>query len=195
MKNTVLITGAASGIGLALAVRYLGDGDRVIICGRNPEKLAKAAAEHPGLETELCDVSVEEDRIKLLETVQAKYPELNILINNAGIQQRLDLTAMDWPVWKREIATNLEGPLHLCGLFVPFLMGKENAEIINVGSGLAFRPPVWVPVYGATKAGIHSFTFTLRSSSGIRGSPSGRSSRPRSTRIWAARDSIRPARI
>ncbi len=162
MKNTVLITGGTSGIGLALAVRYQRSGDCVIICGRNPEKLAKAAAEHPGLETVLCDVSAETDRVKLLETVQEKYPALNILINNAGIQQRLDLTAMDWAVWKKEIATNLEAPIHLCGLFVPFLAGKENAEIINVGSGLAFRPPVWVPVYGATKAGVHSFTFTLR---------------------------------
>ena len=66
MKNTVLITGGTSGIGLALAVRYQRSGDCVIICGRDPEKLAKAAAEHPGLETVLCDVSMEADRVKLL---------------------------------------------------------------------------------------------------------------------------------
>ena len=65
MKNTVLITGGTSGIGLALAVRYQRSGDCVIICGRDPEKLAKAAAEHPGLETVLCDVSMEADRVKL----------------------------------------------------------------------------------------------------------------------------------
>lgn len=162
MKNTVLITGGTSGIGLALADRYLKDGNTVIVCGKNEEKLKKTAEEHPGLETVFADVSFEADRIRLFETIKEKYPGTNILINNAGIQQRLDLTAMDWAVWKKEIATNFEGPIHLCGLFIPFLSGKENARIINVSSGLAFRPPVWVPVYGATKAGIHSFTFTLR---------------------------------
>ncbi|MBO5999611.1 MAG: SDR family NAD(P)-dependent oxidoreductase [Lachnospiraceae bacterium] len=114
------------------------------------------------METILADVSIEEDRLRLFETVKGSCPELNVLINNAGIQQRLDLSEMDWEVWKKEIATNLEAPIHLCGLFAPFLEGKENAQIINVGSGLAFRPPVHVPVYGATKAGIHSFTFALR---------------------------------
>ena len=162
MKNTVLITGGTSGIGLALAKRYLQDGNTVIICGRNEEKLAKTAGEVHGLKTISADVSSEEDRILLFETVKKAYPDTNILINNAGIQQRIDLSAMDWQIWKKEISTNLEAPMHLSGLFVPFLMGKENAQIINVTSGLAFRPPLWAPVYGATKAGLHSFTFVLR---------------------------------
>ena len=162
MKNTVLITGGNSGIGLALAIRYLKDGNTVIICGRNQDKLEKTALENPGLKTILADVSREEDRSRLFETVKTSYPETNILINNAGIQQRIDVTAMDWQMWKNEINTNLEAPMHLSGLFVPFLAGKENAQIINVTSGLAFRPPLWAPVYGATKAGMHSFTFVLR---------------------------------
>ncbi len=162
MKNTVLITGGNSGIGLALAVRYLQDGNTVIICGRNEEKLEKTARDNPGLKTILADVSREEDRIRLFETVKTSYPDTNILINNAGIQQRIDVTTMDWQAWKNEINTNLEAPMHLSGLFAPFLVGKENAQIINVTSGLAFRPPLWAPVYGATKAGMHSFTFVLR---------------------------------
>ena len=162
MKNTVLITGGNSGIGLALAIRYLKDGNNVIICGRNEEKLKKTANEIPGLKTILADVSLEEDRNHLFETVKTACPDTNILINNAGIQQKIDVTAMDWQLWKNELNTNLEGPMHLCGLFAPFLAGKENAQIINVSSGLAFRPPVWAPVYGATKAGMHSFTFVLR---------------------------------
>ena len=162
MKNTVLITGGNSGIGLALAIRYLQDGNIVIICGRNEEKLEKTARDNPGLKTILADVSREEDRIRLFETVKTSYPDTNILINNAGIQQRIDVTTMDWQVWKNEINTNMEAPMHLSGLFAPFLVGKENAQIINVTSGLAFRPPLWAPVYGATKAGLHSFTFVLR---------------------------------
>ena len=162
MKNTVLITGGTSGIGLALAKRYLKDGNTVIICGRNKEKLEKTAKEIPGLKTIPADISNEEDRNRLFETVKTSYPDTNILINNAGIQLKIDVTAMDWQMWKNELDTNLEAPMHLCGLFAPFLERKENAQIINVTSGLAFRPPVWAPVYGATKAGMHSFTFILR---------------------------------
>ena len=162
MTDTVLITGGNSGIGRALAARYLKDGNHVIICGRNEGKLAKTAGELPGLATILADISIEEDRIRLFETVKASYPDTNILINNAGIQQRMDTAAMDWDAWKNELETNLSAPMHLCGLFIPFLAGKENAQIINVTSGLAYRPPLWAPVYGAAKAGLHSFTFVMR---------------------------------
>ena len=162
MADTVLITGGTSGIGLALAKRYLADGNRVLIVGKNREKLDKTVEENPGLIPLLADVSREEDRVQLFKTVSEQYPEVNVLINNAGIQQRLDLMKLDWEVWKKEIDTNFDAPIHLCGLFAPFLKGKEHALIVNVSSGLAFRPPVNVPVYGATKAGIHSFTYTLR---------------------------------
>ncbi len=162
MKDTILITGGTSGIGLALAKRYLNDGNTVIIVGKNETKLQNTAADNPGLHTILADVSVEEDRIRLYETVVRDYPEVNIVINNAGIQQRLDLMELDWSVWKKEIDTNFDAPIHLCGLFAPFLAGKEHAVLVNVSSGLAFRPPTRVPVYGATKAGLHSFTYILR---------------------------------
>ena len=162
MADTVLITGGTSGIGLALAKRYLADGNRVLIVGKNREKLDKTVGENPGLIPLLADVSREEDRVQLFKTVSEQYPEVNVLINNAGIQQRLDLMKLDWEVWKKEIDTNFDAPIHLCGLFAPFLKGKEHALIVNVSSGLAFRPPVNVPVYGAAKAGIHSFTYTLR---------------------------------
>ena len=162
MADTVLITGGTSGIGLALAKRYLADGNTVIIVGRNQEKLEKTAEENPGFLMILADVSLEEDRIRLFETVVREYPDVNIVINNAGIQQRLDLMELDWAVWKREIDTNFDAPIHLCGLFAPFLKGKEHPVLVNVSSGLAFRPPVNVPVYGATKAGLHSFTYVLR---------------------------------
>ena len=162
MKDTVLITGATSGIGLALAKRYLADGNTVIIVGRNEEKLNRTVAENPGLIPILADVSLEEDRIHLYETVAKDHPEVNVFINNAGIQQRLDLMDLDWDVWKKEIETNFDAPIHLCGLFAPFLRGKEHAVLVNVSSGLAFRPMTGIPVYCATKAGLHSFTYSLR---------------------------------
>ncbi|MBR2809199.1 MAG: SDR family NAD(P)-dependent oxidoreductase [Erysipelotrichaceae bacterium] len=160
--DTILITGATSGIGLALAKRYLADGNKVIIVGRNEEKLQNTVKDNPGLIPLLCDVSIEENRIKLFEIVSRDYPEVNILINNAGIQQRSLLCDLDWQDWKKELDTNLDAPIHLCNLFVPFLKGKDNATIINVTSGLAFRPMNNMPVYCATKAGLHSFTYILR---------------------------------
>jgi uncharacterized oxidoreductase len=162
MADTILITGGTSGIGLALAKRYLADANRVLIVGRNAEKLDATVAENPGLIPLLADVSIEEDRIRLFETVARDYPDVNIVINNAGIQQRVNLMELDWAFWKKEIDTNFDAPIHLCGLFAPFLKGKAHAVLCNVSSGLAFRPPVNVPVYGATKAGMHSFTYTLR---------------------------------
>ena len=69
---------------------------------------------------------------------------------------------MDWESWNSEIETNFTAPVHLCGLFAPFLKGKEHPVIVNVSSGLGFRPFGHMPVYCATKAGLHAFTYALR---------------------------------
>jgi uncharacterized oxidoreductase len=108
------------------------------------------------------DIADENDRVALVNSVIEEFPEINIVINNAGIQQRINLKEADWKDCRQEIAINFEAPIHLSILFIPHLLKKENAYIINVSSGLAFMPPAWVPVYGATKAGMHSFTFSLR---------------------------------
>lgn len=162
--NTILITGGASGIGLALAERFLDRGNEVIICGRREDKLAEAKRKLPTLHTRVCDVSDELSRQSLVEWVKSDFPQLNILVNNAGIQQRinlLDITA-EWKYYHQEIVANQEAPIHLSMLLIPHLMQKKSATIINVTSGLAFVPPAWVPIYGATKAAMHSFTVSLR---------------------------------
>jgi uncharacterized oxidoreductase len=162
--NTILITGGASGIGLAFAERFLKAGNEVIVVGRREEKLKEAKDKFPKLHTRVCDVSNEADRLSLFEWVKSEFPELNVLVNNAGIQQRVNLLKAnkDWDYYRSEIAINLEGPIHLCMLFVPDFVKKKNATIINVSSGLAIAPGVWVPVYSATKAALHSFTISLR---------------------------------
>ncbi|HYX52343.1 MAG TPA: SDR family oxidoreductase [Candidatus Limnocylindrales bacterium] len=162
--NTVLITGGASGIGLALAQRFLKAGSRVIICGRRQEKLREAAAVSPGLITRVCDVGSEADRVALAEWVVREYPALNVLVNNAGIQRRgVDLSnAERWPDTHSEIAINLEAPIHLTGLLTPHLRRQANAAILNVTSGLSFVPIAYMPVYCATKAALHSITLSLR---------------------------------
>ena len=162
--NTILITGGSNGIGLALAERFLNRNNNVVICGRRDEKLRAAKEHFPGLHMRRCDVADESQRVALYNWAIKEFPGLNILINNAGIQQRINLKDenLDWNCYKQEIAINLEAPIHLSKLFISHLMKQPKSAIINVSSGLAFMPPAWVPIYGATKAGLHSFTFGMR---------------------------------
>lgn len=163
--NTVLITGGATGIGYAMAKYLLARGNTVLICGRRSDRLVQAAEQLPGLNHFACDVSDPAGRSDLLEHVQGKFPELNVLINNAGIQSDTDLAGEPDPQMVRdEIRINLEAPILLSALFTPLLAGRPGATIINVSSGLAFMPEhaTGMPVYCATKAGLHAFTIAQR---------------------------------
>ena len=162
--NVIVITGGSHGIGLALAERFLRRDNNVIICGRRDEKLRDAKEQFPGVHIRRCDVADEAQRIAFYDWAVQEFPNVNILVNNAGIQQRIDLKDknFDWKRYAHEIAINLEAPMHLSKLFIPHLIKQAHPAIINVTSGLAFMPPAWVPVYGATKAGLHAFTFGMR---------------------------------
>ena len=162
-SSTVLITGGASGIGLALAERFLEAGSEVIVCGRREEKLREARARYPRLAIRACDVAEERERVALFRWAVAEFPRLNVLVNNAGIQRRVSLAEPEeWGQTRTEIAINLEAPVHLAALFIPHLLRQEYPAIVNVTSGLAFVPLARVPIYCATKAGLHSFTLSLR---------------------------------
>jgi uncharacterized oxidoreductase len=162
--NTVLITGGATGIGYAMAELFLAAGNEVIICGRREERLLAAQRVHPGLHVKVSNVAEEGDRRKLVEWVTAKFSNLNMLVNNAGVQRDIDFKdgIADFLAGENEIAINLEAPVILSGLFIPLLTGKKGAAIINVSSGLGFVPAARMPVYSATKAGMHAFSLALR---------------------------------
>ena len=162
--NTVLITGGSNGIGLALAKRFSAAGSEVIICGRRKDKLEAAKKDCPALHIKCCDVGDKEQRKELFKWATATFPDINVLINNAGIQQRVNFCDANepWDHYENEIEINLKAPIHFSMLFAPHLAKQKNAGIVNVSSSLSFMPPVWVPIYGATKAGIHSFTVSLR---------------------------------
>lgn len=162
-SNTILITGGASGIGFALAERFLEAGNDVLICGRREDKLKEAKAKHPEMNTFACDVGLPEGRRQLLDWTARSFPKLNVLINNAGIQKRLDMRSPpEWESLREELAINLDAPIHLSALFLPLLLAQKDAAIVNVTSGLSFSPLASVPVYSATKAALHSFTLSLR---------------------------------
>jgi uncharacterized oxidoreductase len=161
--NTILITGGTSGIGLAFAEAFLQMGNKVIICGRREDRLFTIKEKHPDIATRLCDVSDAAEREDLYRWVLATYADLNVLINNAGVQYSTDLTQpVDLNKVKNEIDTNLVAPIHLSSLFSEYLSQKKNAAIINISSGLAFVPLAFMAVYCATKAAVHSLTLSLR---------------------------------
>jgi len=162
--NTILITGGATGIGYAIAESFLEAGNEVIICGRREERLLEAQKKHPELHIKVCNVAEEEDRRTLLEWISAHFSNLNILVNNAGVQRDIEFTRgiSEFLSGENEIRINLEAPIILSGLFIPLLTGKKEAAIINISSGLGFIPAARMPVYSASKAGIHAFSMALR---------------------------------
>lgn len=159
-NQKILITGGASGIGLGLAERFLKENNTVIICGRREATLKEIADRYPAIITKACDLSVEADRIALYHWIAAEHPDLNILVNNAGIQNWMSISDPDfYEKANEEITTNILAPVHLANLFIQL---KSLNTIINVTSGLAFIPLSKVPVYCATKAFMRSFTLSLR---------------------------------
>lgn len=163
--NTVLITGGGSGIGLALAKALVRHGSNtVIVCGRNTKKLEAVHAQNPVIFTFPCDLANDQDQQGLAETIAQKYPNLNILINNAGIQHnyRFPDGRSHLDVIEEEVNINFLAHVKLTDRLLPFLMRQSHAAIVNVTSALAVVPKQSAPIYCATKAAMHGFTKALR---------------------------------
>ncbi|MEO5572057.1 MAG: SDR family NAD(P)-dependent oxidoreductase [Bacteroidia bacterium] len=159
-NNKILITGGASGIGLGLTEKFIQENNTVIICGRRAETLKEVADKFPSVITKVCDLTIEAERIELYNWVSENHSDLNVLVNNAGIQNWMNISDSDfYEKATNEIATNIVAPIHLTTLFVNL---KSLDTVINVTSGLAFVQLSKVPVYCATKAFFRSFTLSLR---------------------------------
>ena len=162
--NTVLITGGASGIGLAMAEAFYKAGSVVAVCGRREDRLAAAAEALPGLLTKVCDLGDGRSRVALADWVAAALPGLNVLVNNAGVQRDIDFTdgLEEFLSGDNEIRVDLEAPILLSGLLIPQLRANTPSAIVNVSSGLGFVPAARMPVYCAAKAGLHAWSMALR---------------------------------
>jgi uncharacterized oxidoreductase len=162
--NTILITGGGSGIGLALAQWFTGHNNRVIICGRDETRLNAAQQMLPDIETKRCDVSIQSDCDNLVQWTLEHFPSLNIVINNAGILNRIDVVneAFNFTAIEQELRTNLHSPIDLTFRFLPHLRQQPSAALVNISSGLVYSPAAIAPIYAATKAGLHAFTQTIR---------------------------------
>jgi uncharacterized oxidoreductase len=161
--NTILITGGTSGIGRGLAVRFHEAGNTVIVAGRRKDVLDQVTTDHPGIEAVVLDIADPDSIAHVADTLAARHPRLDVLVNNAGFLQfedLLDPTSVS--AAEPLITTNLLGPIRLIDAFLPQLVTKDDAAILNVTSALAFVPLPAAPTYCATKAALHSYTESLR---------------------------------
>jgi uncharacterized oxidoreductase len=162
-QKTVLITGGTSGIGLQMAWQLLQRDNTVIVTGRDRQKLDAAERMLPKIHTFESDVSDPAAIVALHDRVLAQFPDLDVLVNNAGIMRNLNLNDdRNLNDVTREIDINLSGTVRMVQQFLPQLKTRPGALIVNVSSGLAFIPLPISPVYCATKAAIHSYTQSLR---------------------------------
>lgn len=162
--NTILITGGGSGIGRGLAEALHAEGNQVIIAGRRQGILDETTGANPGMQSLVLDIEQPGSIASFATEVVARFPKLNVLMNNAGIMRAENLKAEPVALEDADaiVATNLLGPIRLTAALLPHLKAQANATLINVSSGLAFVPLVLTPTYCATKAALHSYTQSLR---------------------------------
>ena len=117
-NNKILITGGATGIGKGLTERFIQENNTVIICGRRKAALDEMASQFPTVITRECDLSYATEREELFQWVSEHHADLNVLVNNAGIQQWMSISDDDFFARAQiEIAINIEAPVHLSSLF------------------------------------------------------------------------------
>ena len=167
MNKIVLITGATSGIGLACARKFAENGDRLILTGRNENRLAEIGQELTGKSTDVLtlafDVRDREKAAKCIDQLPAEWREIDVLVNNAGLALGLEPEYEgDLNDWETMIDTNIKGLLTMTRLVVPGMVARNRGHIINVGSVAGDAAYAGGNVYCATKAAVKALSDGLR---------------------------------
>jgi uncharacterized oxidoreductase len=162
--NTILITGAATGIGLEAAKLFDQHGNRLIMVARNEDRLEREAARLKDAHTFACDISDADQVGRLVDYVRSEHGEINMIFLNAGVTNNYQLFGDEdmFEHASEEMATNYLSAVRLTQLFEPLLRDKPNAAIIITTSGVALVRDVQNPTYSATKAALHSLVLAMR---------------------------------
>ena len=163
-NNTILITGGGSGIGLETARKFSALGNKVIIAGRNIEKLKAAAAQLSNVSIIQCDITIESEVDALVQQVKSLYPGLNVLVNNSGSAHQFSLAENSnaYDGARKEMEINYLAPVRLTEKLLPFLKSHGESAVINITSVVAIVPWAVMPTYSASKAALQSYTRLLR---------------------------------
>ncbi len=160
----VLVTGASSGFGAAIARKFVHQGHRVIAAARRTDRLAALAAELGSqlLPVEL-DVTDKTSIDRMLAALPADWQRIDSLVNNAGLALGLEpAQAAHLPDWETMIATNCQGLVWMTRALLPQMVARGSGHVINIGSVAGSYPYPGGNVYGATKAFVEQFTLNLR---------------------------------
>ena len=162
-----LVTGGGGGIGKELSKYLISKGKKVLIAGRTESTLQSTAREIGAAAYYVLDTGAISDIPRFVQTVTAEHPELDCLVNNAGVQRPLEVLKQDADDFlskaDNEININIRGPMHLAVGLLPHLKSKPHALVVNVSSVLGFVPfSIINPVYNGTKAWLHFWSMNLR---------------------------------
>jgi uncharacterized oxidoreductase len=163
-NQKVLITGGSSGIGLALAKKFMENDNTVIITGRNLSKLETVKKENPNIHIFQSDATDDAEVRMLVDDIKEKHNGIDILINNAGIMNLVDAGNEENDLQKQmqEIEINYSSPIRLLHYFLPQLKKSKSAVLVNISSGLAYVPFAQAPIYSGTKSALHFWTLGIR---------------------------------
>ena len=165
-KQIVFITGGTSGIGLATAKKFASLNCKVIICGRDKQKLNSIINNNQNISGFVVDLTSSNSVSTILDYFISKNINPSILINNAGVSRYMDFISEKFediePYIEQEILLNTQSTILLSSALLPLISNNTHGAIINITSGVALAPKKTNPVYCATKAAVRAFTKALR---------------------------------
>lgn len=166
-----LVTGGNRGIGKAISIGLAQAGAEVIIVSRSSAEEVIGEIKQIGGQAHhySCDLKSRASREEVVQKILQEVGTINILINNAGIQQRYPSEDFPLEAWDEVVEVNMTAVFHLCKLFGEKMLGEGYGKIVNLASVISYQGGIYIPAYAASKAGVMNFTKTLSNEWASRG--------------------------